>query len=353
MSVDMFTTRKMMGIVEEGRKTAYTWLRDRYFANHRTFDTEVIDFDIVGKGGRKIAPFVHPQVGGKVMDREGFQTKSYKAPELSPERITTAEDVLKRSPGETIYSGKTPAQRAAELLGRDLADLDEYITRAEEVMCAKALFEGQLTISGDGYNGEVINFWPTAEGEKPYTELTTKWTADETTALTILKDLRNLRREMIQKSGITPTEIIVGKDVADAIIDKLAESKALDTRRVDLGQINISHLPNGVTYVGYLKDSNLDVYTYDEWYLDKDGAEKPMVPADKILMGSPNVKTTLAYGMVSLINEKTEEITFVVGERVPASWVQRKAPSGRVVQIKSRPLPIVNQVYGFHVIKAV
>lgn len=345
--MDMFTTRTMMAMVEEGQKSNSTWLRDRYFTNRPTFNTQKIDFDIIGKGGRKIAPFVNPKIGGIVLERQGYRTESYEAPEVSPMRVTTAEDMLKRLPGETVYSGKSPTQRAAEILGRDLSDLDDVITRREEVMCAEALFTGKVTVKGEGYD-EVINFWPD-ENDQPMTTVAEKWDADTTTALDILADLRTIRRAMIQNGGFTPRELVVGSKVADVLIAKFAEAECLNTRRVELGQINPQNLPNGVGYIGYLQDVGLDIYTYDEWYVDGE-EEKPMVPEDLCLLASPNVRTMLAYGVVSLAGDGT--VKFYEGARVPDSWVQRSNPSGRVVQIKSRPLPIIQQIHGFHVIDA-
>ena len=75
--MDMFTTRTMLGMIEAGKKSNHTWLRDRYFAYRPTFNTQKIDFDIVGMGGRKIAPFVNPKVGGIVLEREGHATYSF------------------------------------------------------------------------------------------------------------------------------------------------------------------------------------------------------------------------------------------------------------------------------------
>lgn len=350
MAIDMFDTRTMLGMVTEGKKEVTTFLRDRFFSNRPTFDTAKIDIDIVGMNDRKLAPFVHPKVGGVVIDRKGYKTNTYEAPEVSPMRVTTAEDMLKRSPGETLYSGKSPNQRAAEQLGKDLSELDDIITRREEAMCAEALFAGQVTVKGEGYD-EVISYWSNlAEGEKPTTNLSTKWNAAGADAKAIMADLRTIRRSMIQKSGATPTEIICGSNVIEALIDKLADAGALDTRRVDLGQINPQMLPNGVTYWGYLKDSALDIYSYDSWYVNDEGVEVPFVPADKVLVASQGVKTSLAYGCVSLTGDN--EVRFYEGARIPDSWVQRAAPSGRVVQLKSRPLPIIHQIYGFHVINA-
>jgi hypothetical protein len=75
-----------------------------------------------------------------------------------------------------------------------------------------------------------------------------------------------------------------------------------------------------------------------------------MVPENLCMLASPNAKTMLAYGLVALTGD--EAIKFYEGARVPDSWVQRANPSGRIVQIKSRPLPIIQQIHGFHVIEA-
>lgn len=345
--MDMFTTRTMLAMVEAGQKKSRTWLRDRYFTYRPTFNTQKIDFDVVGIGGRKIAPFVNPKVGGVVLEREGYSTKSFEAPELSPMRVTTAEDMLNRLPGEKLYSGKNPNERAAEILGRDLSDLDDIITRREEAMCAEALFTGKLTVKGEGYD-EVINFWGDLKtADKPKTTITKKW--DTATDVEILQDLRSIRREMVKAGGFTPRDMIVGSKVADVLIQKFAEGKALDNRRVDLGQIDPQSLPNGVIYYGYLKEVGLDLYGYDEWYVDVDGKEKPMVPEKACLLASPAAKTMLAYGVVSLAGD--DEVKFYEGARIPDSWVQRANPSGRVVQIKSRPLPVIQQIYGFHLVE--
>lgn len=258
---------------------------------------------------------------------------------------------MKRLPGENLYSGKTPNMRAAEILGRDLAELDEYISRREEAMCSEALFSGKVTVKGDGVN-EVLNFWSTvAASEKPETTLTTKWDASTATAETIMSDLRVVRRSMIKDGGFTPRDLICGTNVIDTILSKLTASKSLDMRRVDMGHIDPQHLPDGVTYWGYLKDSALDIYSYDEWYKGDD-SDVAMVPADKCLLATPGAKTMLAYGACPVISETNPGIVFVEGSRIPMSWIQRSNPMGRVLQISSRPLPIIQQIHAFHVINA-
>lgn len=342
--MNIFDTRTMLGMVNQADFTPTTFLRDRYFATVRTFDTAKVDVDIVDASGRKLAPFVNPKIGGKVVERHGYRTNTYEAPEVSPQMITTAEDMLKRLPGEALYSGMSPTERAAQQLGADLRELDEIITRREEAMCAEALFTGKVTVKGDGYD-DVIDFWGADEANKPTTEITTKWSAADAD---IIGDLRKIRRTVIQKSGMTPTEVICGADVIDVLLKDKNVAAALNTRRVDLGMIQIQDLPNGVTYYGNL--GGIDIYGYDSWYLGEDGEEAAFVPAKQVLMAAPGVKTTMAYGCVALAGDDT--VAFYAERRVPDSWVQRANPSGRVVQIKSRPLPIINQPLGFHVITA-
>lgn len=346
--MDMFSTRTMLGIVQNNEKKAKTFLRDRYFSNRVTYSTEKIDIDLVGPGKRKLAPFVNPKIGGVIVERDGYKTNSYEAPEVSPMRVTTAEDCLKRSPGESVYSSKSPADRAAEILGKDLRDLVDMIDRREETMSAEALFTGKVTINGEGYS-EVINYWPSETADQPKTTLATAWT--DTTA-DPFADLRATRRLVIQQSGIAPTDLICSNESVEAFLSRIkANGKELDMRRVDMGAIDPQHLPGGVTYWGYLKDSALDVYSYDEWYLDEEGNEVPMVPAHSALLASPNAHTTLAYGVVALYkNGENSAPHFYEGARVPDSWVQRANPAGRILQVKSRPLPIVNQVNAFHVL---
>ena len=92
-----------------------TFLRDRFFSNVKTFPTRRVDIDIV-KGNRKMAAFIHPLVGGEIVQSEGYETKSYAPPLINPATISTADQYMERLPGEDLFSGLTPEDRAAEKL---------------------------------------------------------------------------------------------------------------------------------------------------------------------------------------------------------------------------------------------
>ena len=62
-----------------------TFLRDRFFSKVKTFPTKNVDIDIV-KGNRKMAAFVHPMVGGEIVQLSPPQICSCSA---CPVRIST------------------------------------------------------------------------------------------------------------------------------------------------------------------------------------------------------------------------------------------------------------------------
>lgn len=340
MPIDMFKTRTMIELLEQ-MKPARTFLKNTFFGGTpRTFDTEYVDIDII-KGKRRMAPFVSPVVGGKTVERLGYKTDTYKPVLIAPDMVTTAEDAMRRAAGENIYGAASPSERMAEQLGRDLAELDSLITRREEWMCAQALFTGQIHMVGEGVD-EIVNFGLTHNEILAGTDL---WTDASSNPLAYL---RSVRRTIIQDSGVSPNIMIAGSDAIDAFLANAAVQKAMDMRRVDMGQIVPSTLPNGVTYYGYIRDVALDIYGYDEWYLDDAGIEQPMVPVDKILVASTNARTDMLYG--AIVEADTNE-TFAL-PRVPKSWTVPK-PSARFVALKSRPLPVPVQIDAFYVAKVV
>ncbi len=159
---DIFDTLTMLEAVEQ-MTLPRRFLMNTFFnaANPETFGTEAVTIDII-KGQRKMAPFVHPSLPGSVSLRKGMESATYKPPYIQPKRPTRAEQILKRAPGDNPFSARTPAERAGEMLGRDLVDLDEEITRSEEWMCAQALTTGRVRVVGEGVDDTIDLVTPMA-----------------------------------------------------------------------------------------------------------------------------------------------------------------------------------------------
>ena len=96
-----YTTREMIEAIEL-TPTVRMFLTRTFFPHENTHITEKAEFD-VRRGKRIMAPFVSPRIGGKVITRQGFQTREIHTPRLAPERILTVDDISNRAFGENIY----------------------------------------------------------------------------------------------------------------------------------------------------------------------------------------------------------------------------------------------------------
>lgn len=329
---NLFELRTMLAAVEQMPR-ARSFIGETFFgAAPVNFTTAQVDIDVI-KGQRKMAPFVRPNRPGQVVDRSGSVMRSYTPPYVKPKLETNAGQLLNvRQPGEHIYSARTPLQRAGEVLARDMQELDSRINRREEWMRAQALTTGQVAVKGDGVD-DVVDYQMSATHQ--VTE-TTKWTeagADP------IANLRSYKRRIAKDSGRTASAAVMNASVADAFLDSEEVMKQLNTRRIDMGMIRPEELPDGVTYLGYLNDPGLDLYVYEEWYIDDEGTEQPMIPEGGIIVGATSTRCGMLYGAIQDM-EAIEGGMFDVA-RYPKSWVEHD-PSVRWLMMQSAPLP------GFH-----
>lgn len=334
--IDLFETRTMLRALEQ-MKSAKTFLLDTFFRATETSVTKHVDIDIM-KGKRKLAPFVSPRSQGKVMDRLGFATRTYTPPYVKPKMVTTAQDFLTRSMGEHIYaSADNAATRAAKQVGKDLAYLEEIITRREEWMAAQLLQTGKVVVQGDGVDDE-IDFGMDATH---IITLTGNDLWSDQTNSTPIEDLRAWRRLILKDSGMNSTDVVMGTDALDAFLDHPDVQSKLDTRRIDLGQIDPRQVPSGAIYYGRIKDVALDLWVYDEWYYDEDTTQdKTLIDTKKIIMGSTQARTARHYGAIQDL-DATASVP-----RFPKSWTE-KDPSVRFIMVQSAPLVSLHQVDAF------
>ena len=341
-------TPRTLGKLITRMPPVHTFFRDTLFKNRRTFPTKSVDVDFK-KGSRALAPFVHPKVGGKVVPNSGYQTKTYTPVLLAPDKITTVDDLLNRSAGENPYSGRTPAERAVEKLADDLRELNEMIVRREEWMAATAIFTGQIPIIGEGLN-EVIDFDFT--NKETIVSAEKKWNADTSDPL---GDLERWR-EAVQKEGFVNCNIcIMAKDVANAFVNNAKVKSVLDVRAYDLAVIKPRELPNGLTYIGTIHKLGLDIYQYNEWYLDNwtnpnAPTQKPLVPDGTLALLSTEAEYSIYYGAITMIPEEGKTFVTVEGDRVPQTWVERR-PDRRFLQVNSKPLTVPHEVNSWYVAK--
>lgn len=340
MAIDMFERRTMLAALES-LPPKRTFLKDLFFNNVVTSNTEKIDVDIY-KGNQKMAAFVSPKIGSITVKKDGWKTETYTPPLIGLDDITTAEDLITRSIGENVYSLKSPQERAAEMLLRDMARLDTMIEIREEWMCAKALFTGAVDVSGEGVS-QNIDFGM-SNTHKITLGTGAKWTDS---GVNPLSDIATWRTLIAKDSFLSADICIMGATAAKAFLNNAEVQKLLDIRNIDLGIIKPQELPSGAKYIGSDRLSGVDYYTYEGFYVDPTtGLQTPFVPDGQVLLASKAARTSMMYGAVTLADENTKSLLTYAEARVPDSWVSKK-PAARFIQLNSRPLPVPHDIDGF------
>jgi hypothetical protein len=335
--VDIYEMTNMLTAVEL-LKPSRRFFLDRFFSTVSADGSKSITFDVV-KGSQNIAPYVSPRVAGKVMQKSGYKTMNYSPAYVKPKIATTAGDFLRRQAGEVMFgSSKTPDQRAAEQLIKELMYCDDIITRRLEQMCSEVVQTGKLVISGDDIEDE-IDFLMDPDN-LPIFSGTALWTAH--TIASPITDFRELKMQAVEKSGVSPTDVILGSNayknflLCDEIRGSSTKNSFFDLSRVQMGQINPKELPNGITYVGNLTETGMDLWTYTEYYMDEDSKTRiPMVKPNNIILGSVNGEGMQCYGAIEDV-EAIEAGLFAV-PRYPKVWVE-KDPSVRMLMVQCAPL---------------
>ena len=337
--VNIYSPRYLAEVVRQ-TPAVHTYFRDTFFTNIKTFATERVDIDLV-KGDRRMAAFVHPRVGGKVLKANGYQTESYKPPLINPYDVTTADQLMNRLPGEDLYSGMTPAQRAAQKLMEEYATLNDATTRREEWMAVQAIVTGTIPIVGEGVN-ETIDFGLT--NKKTLTG-DNKWGG---TKADILGNLGDWTDAVLHGGFANVDTLIMGKTAKAKFFADANVQKMLDNRRMNLGEIAPRDLPNGVKYLGHLNDPSLDMYVYGEVYYDDwtnpDAPEtKPLIPDNMIILISSRPNYMMAYGACTYIEDASGLWVTSQTSRVLRSYVEHH-PDRRMVELQAHPLPIPDKV---------
>ena len=338
-TINIYEPRYLAEVVRNN-PPVHTFFRDTFFTNVRTFVTERVDIDIK-KGDRRMAAFVHPRVGGQILKDNGFKTESYKPPLINPYDITTADQLMARLPGETLYSGKTPAQRAAEKLVDEYKTLNDAATRREEWMAVQAIVTGAIPVVGEGVN-ETISFGFT--NTKTLTG-NNRWGQS---AAKILDNLEDWAAEVRVKGFANVDMCIMGKTALRLFLADADVQKMLDNRRVEMGLISPRDLPNGVSYVGHLSKPDVEIYEYNEVYLDDwtdpdNPATNPLVPDNKVILISSKANFMRAYGACTYIDDTTGQWVTAESDRVLRSYIEHR-PDRRMLELQAHPLTIPDKV---------
>ena len=337
--MNIYKTTTMLAAIKQMNPVT-SFLRDRYFPTGAgdIFPTDDVLVEYKDATGRKLAPVVLPRKGDISVARGGYETHRLTPPLVAPSRPLTIDDLNKKGFGENIFSDRTPAERQAEILTKDFEELDEMITNREEEIASQCIFNNAIVLKqyadkyGEGeFEDFTLKFYDEEANPAEYAP-GTMWNDGNAN---ILADLFHMAR-MLTTKGNNATEVLIGSDVADALMDNAKIKALFDIRNYNLGEIAPASLPQGAARLGRLniRGRILDLITYDGTYVDEEtGKVEMFVPEKKICVTAPGAGRGL-YGCVSQM-ELDNEWHSHPGKRVPRYWANK---NGREITVSSRPL---------------
>lgn len=323
--MDLFSTDVMLQVVNSLLRPP-RFLLDRFFLNISTEQTEEIHFDVETKA-RRIAPFVSPVVEGKVVASQGFVTKSFKPAYIKDKRVFDTSRPLKRSIGEQIGGSLTPENRVRRFLAQDLIDQVESVDRRLEVMAGEVLRTGAVTVTGDQYPTQNVDF----QRDAALTVVAAGAAAWDQAGVHPLDDLQDWSQLVLQKSGAMPRDVVMTVDVWKVFRAHADIKDRLDIRRAEGNAANLgAQMEEGGTYMGNIDGFN--IYVYAGWYVDDAGSEVPILPAGTVILSGQQLEGVRAFGAI-----RDHDAGFVPEPYYPKSWVEPD-PSVRYLLMQSAPL---------------
>jgi hypothetical protein len=306
-----------------------------FFPSVITSEDESIHFDHISEDV-VMAPFVSPVVAGKVHKESGGTMKSFKPAYVKPKNSVKPGQMLKRRPGETYLGDLSPAQRKQAAITDYLIRQDKSITFREEWMATQAVLTGSVTVKGQDYPEQVVDFgrsdsnnitlvgaakWDTVDKETydPTDDLTT-WAANATSSINV---------------------IILGKGTWTRFSSFTAVKEKLDTRRGSSSEMETATKDLGMvtSFKGYFGD--VQVWVYTGQYTDPETNVKSYyMPVSNLLMGNTSYDGVRAYGAIQDVD------AMVSTSRWPKNWTQDD-PSAEFVMTQSAPLMITPDPDGF------
>lgn len=311
--------------------TPQTFFLDRYFPNIRMSDTEFVAIDVI-IGKRRVAPFVSPLVEGKLVESLRVQTNLFKPPYIKDKRAPDLRRPVNRAVGERLMGGGLSAgEREQANIAFEMEDQVQMIQRRMEWMAIRILLTGMVTVSGDGFPTTTIEFGRDA-GQTVVLSGGARWGEAGVSPVANLMTWSTL---MLKSSGSAPVDVIMDPAAFDLFIQDLRLQPALlyPAWQPYGNQIN----PGTQVQKGAIQKGQwgmLTIWVYNDWYVDDNNVEQPMLPAYSVIMVSPDLMGVRAFGMII-----DPEFNYASMEYAPKTWVTQD-PAQRLIMMQSAPLPI-------------
>lgn len=331
--MDIYSTVTLNRVIEELNEPS-SFLLNNFFPNIQFSDSEEIWFDKLD-GAPRITPFCSPLVAGRVVEDQGYSTHSFKPAYAKDKRRLLPNQPLRRRAGERIGGSVSPMERRQQALATQLVDQLEMLTRRETVMASEVLRTGKITVSGEYFPEVEVDFGRHADLtiDKPTADATTEW---GDSGISPLADLEKWVDLTATKSGAPATTLVMDPK-AWALFRANEDVKALLDTTERGGTSSLQRGPqahgapgNQARYKGTVGD--LEIWVYQEPYVDEDGVTQQMLPDYTVIGVSPEMLGTRAYGLI-----QDEKSGYSAPRYFSKAWIEEDPPV-RWLLLQSAPL---------------
>lgn len=273
MPVNLYNTQTLITIQQRFADLPDGFWR-RLYTRVVTSDAEEIMFDVLDTPSRKLAPFVAPNVQGRVMRGEGFSTRVFSPAYVKPKHVVEPSKALRRTFGEAIGGSLSQNQRFDLHVAQNLRLERESIERRWDWMAAMATIYAEITIVGQDYPTVTVDFnrdaslTETLSGGARWDQTTSDPLGDLQTKVTAAFNL-----------GMAPiTDLVFGTDAWSAFIT--GHDDVLDlldaTRRgstSDFSRTGLNQVGSNSQFMGSISSTQggtFNMYRYSNWFTEVD-----------------------------------------------------------------------------------
>lgn len=335
MAGTIYGTTELLSVMSQVKTITPFWLS--LFPQQINFETEDIAFDRVSRDYRRLAPFVAPNVQGRVQGRSGYDTVSFKPAYVKPKDVVDPSMDIVRQPGEALGTGSlTNAQRRDAAIAEILRQHRSKLVNRNEWLAARAVIDGQVTIAGEDYPAVTVNFrrhsslsYALAGGA-----LWSAGTADP------LADIKAAKLNADARSGVRITRLVFGGDAWDMFAARvnLREMMNIQYGGYDTRVSLMRDGYEGQEYMGVIQGLNgagrIEAWVDTSKYVDEDGNEQFFLDQKTVVGVSPSIEGVRCFGAIRDVKAGLQ-----AREVFTKMW-ENEDPSVEYIMSQSAPLMV-------------
>lgn len=340
MAIDTYETLELLEVIRVQKSLPAFWLQ--FFPNQVNFQTDKIAFDKITDNYKKLAPFVAPNVQGRVQSKDGYNTVSYAPGYIKPKDIVDPNTDLVRRAGESLVSGTMSVdERFNAVLAELLASQKIKIENRWEWMAAQVVQTGKVIIEGTDYPKVTVDFLRDASLTTVLSG-TARWGQS---AQNPLGDIQASRKNVSDLCGAVVQDVIFGASAWALFSDYILANKLnLINSQIRGSNSTLSLFVDGfegVEYAGDIAGSNgamFRCWIYSAKYENEAGSMVDMLDTNTVVGISRSFDGVRCFAAI-----KDRKANFMSTPMFPKVWEQDD-PSGTFVMTQSAPLMVPRQV---------